>query len=109
MTNDVLVIVTGILTLIVLALVGANTRAGHQQKKKSFTDMVIATLRNLSNKTRRFFGRHRWLGDYEKSLNRRAQVEQELLDIANGKAPMPSREACREMALKLGVPEKWRD
>lgn len=57
---------------------------------------------------RRFLLRHRWLRDYEKSLNRRAQVEQELFDVANGKRPLPDRDKCRELALRLGVPDDWK-
>jgi ABC-type dipeptide/oligopeptide/nickel transport system ATPase subunit len=57
---------------------------------------------------RRFFLRQRWMRDYEKSLNRRAQVEQALFDVANGKEELPSREQCREWAMKLGVPEEWK-
>ena len=46
--------------------------------------------------------------DYEKSLNQRASVENELIQMAGGKAPLPDAQKCREMAAKLGVPEKWR-
>ena len=57
---------------------------------------------------RRFLLRHRWQHDYEQSLNRRVQVEQELFDVANGKRPLPDREKCRELGLRLGVPEEWK-
>lgn len=48
-----------------------------------------------------------WMREYEKSLNERAKVEQELFDCANGKAPLPSKEQCRQWALRLGVPSEW--
>lgn len=37
-------------------------------------------------------------------LNRRAEVEQELFDAANGKRPMPDAAQLRTWALRLGVP-----
>lgn len=41
------------------------------------------------------------------ALNRRAEVEQTLLDIARGKRQLPDAEACRALALRLGVPEEF--
>lgn len=41
-------------------------------------------------------------------LNRRVEVEQELLDCARGKLPPPTPEKLRQWALRLGVPEDWR-
>lgn len=41
-------------------------------------------------------------------LNRRAEVESYLFDCANEKRPLPDKEQCRLLALKLGVPSKWR-
>ncbi len=35
----------------------------------------------------------------------RVPVEEELLRMAAGKLPLPDRDKCRELALKLGVPE----
>lgn len=58
---------------------------------------------------RRALLRHRWQRAYELSLNERARVEQELLDAANGKAPLPGREQCRQWAVRLGVPQEWRE
>jgi hypothetical protein len=55
---------------------------------------AIWCLRNLRN------------GYYE--LNRRAKVEQELWDAANGKAPLPDQEKCRDLAVRLGVPDEFR-
>lgn len=40
-------------------------------------------------------------------LNRRAAVEQELLDVANGKKDLPDRAQCRAWAMRLGVPTDW--
>lgn len=41
-----------------------------------------------------------WVADF---LNRRVTAEQELLDIAGERKYLPTRERCRELALKLGV------
>lgn len=49
-----------------------------------------------------------WMRAYEKSLNERAKVEQELIDCANGKRPLPAEGQCREWARRLGVPAEWR-
>ena len=38
-------------------------------------------------------------------LNRRVEVERELWLVFYGKRPVPTREECREWALKLGVPD----
>jgi hypothetical protein len=46
---------------------------------------------------------------YEISLNRRAEVEQELWDCSRGKKPLPDAKQCKEWALRLGVPDEWRD
>ena len=37
-------------------------------------------------------------------INRRVEVEQELLNIAAGKVALPDATRCRELAMKLGVP-----
>lgn len=57
---------------------------------------------------RRFLMRWRWMRDYEISLNRRAAVEQELWDCANGKRLLPDKQQCEDWARRLGVPDKWR-
>lgn len=46
---------------------------------------------------------------WAKELNRRAVVEQTLWDIANGKRDVPTREECREWAVKLGVAPELMD
>jgi hypothetical protein len=48
----------------------------------------------------------RWwiLRNHGKSLNRRAVVEQFLWDCFHGKRPLPDKEACKHLALHLGVP-----
>lgn len=37
-------------------------------------------------------------------LRRHVRVEQQLLDIANEKSPLPDRQTCRDIAMALGVP-----
>lgn len=39
-------------------------------------------------------------------LNRRATIEQELLDMASGKKSMPSADELRDLALRLGTPHR---
>lgn len=46
-----------------------------------------------------------WVGAF---LNRRTTVENMLFEMAAGKRPLPTAEECREMALKLGVPDELR-
>ena len=41
-----------------------------------------------------------------KALNRRAAVEQILLNVANGKRDMLTKDECRELAHKLGIPDE---
>ena len=48
-----------------------------------------------------------WMSEYEKSLNRRSVVEGYLFRVASGSEPLPDRDKCRELAIKLGVPESW--
>lgn len=57
---------------------------------------------------RRFIYRQRFLHDFERSLARRAKVEDELLRMSRGALPLPDAAKCREMAQRLGVPEGWR-
>ena len=59
-------------------------------------------------KIRRFFMRWAWMRAYEKSLNERAAVEQEMRDFARGSPVPPSREELMEWARRLGVPARWR-
>jgi len=40
-------------------------------------------------------------------LNRRVEIENKLLSIASGKSPIPTRDECRVLALKLGTPKKF--
>jgi hypothetical protein len=42
-------------------------------------------------------------------LNRRVVVEQRLLDAYHGKAPLPTREECLDLAKTLGVPDEHRN
>jgi hypothetical protein len=50
--------------------------------------------------------RMRWylIRHHGDSLNRRVEVEDKLLKMAAGKLPLPTRDQCRKMALRLGVP-----
>jgi len=57
---------------------------------------------------KRIVMRWRWMRDYEISLNRRAEVEQELWDCARGRRALPDAEQCKQWALRLGVPDEWR-
>lgn len=49
-----------------------------------------------------------FLLEYQKSLNERAKVEEELYRAARGADPFPDAKKLREWAVRLGVPEKWR-
>ena len=52
----------------------------------------------------------RILANHSEELNRRVDIENELLLISQGKLPLPSREDCKIMALKLGTPKQyWKD
>lgn len=62
----------------------------------------------MINKIRRFFLRHRWQKHYEQSLGERARVEHILFDVANGKRDMLTRDECRTLGMRLGVPKEWR-
>lgn len=44
-----------------------------------------------------------WMRHYELSLNRRAEVEQVLFNVANGKQEALTPDECRALALKLGM------
>jgi len=48
-----------------------------------------------------------WMRSYETSLNRRAAVEEVLFNVANGKRGPLTRDECRDLALKLGVPDDF--
>ena len=51
--------------------------------------------------------RMRWylIRHHGKSLQRRVAVERYLWDAVAGAKPLPDKEKCRELAIKLGVPE----
>jgi hypothetical protein len=53
--------------------------------------------------------RARWwiIRHHGDSINRRAVVEKYLFDACKGTEPLPDKEKCRELALKLGVPTNW--
>jgi len=44
--------------------------------------------------------------DYAEELNRRVEVEAELLAVAKSKSPLPTREQCLKWALRLGCPDR---
>lgn len=46
--------------------------------------------------------------DRSADFARRVPVEQRLFDAANGKSPLPTTDECRELAMKLGVPDEYR-
>ena len=51
----------------------------------------------------------KWQREYELSLNRRVQVENYLLKAFGGDEELTDKDKCKELALKLGVPDSWRD
>lgn len=56
-----------------------------------------------------FKQRLRLILNHSQELNRRVEIENQLLRMANGKEPLPSKSECKIMALKLGTPKKyWR-
>ena len=56
----------------------------------------------------RIKARWRLLRNHGAELNRRVDVENFLLRAAQGKEPLPDRETCRWLALRLGTPkEAW--
>lgn len=46
--------------------------------------------------------------DYAARLNRSVEVENVLMACAGGKREMLSKEECRQLACKLGVPDEFR-
>lgn len=45
--------------------------------------------------------------DIDDLLKRRVAVEQYLFDCVDGKRPLPDKETCRLIALKLGTPSEY--
>lgn len=41
------------------------------------------------------------------NIERRAEIEQHLLNVATGKAPMLTQQDCRVLALRLGTPKAY--
>ena len=71
----------------------------------------MAEFRALSRWTwllYRLRARSRCWKHYDTDLNRRAAVEIRLWDTVSGKKPPPDAEECRQLALKLGVPDAYR-
>ena len=50
-----------------------------------------------------------WMRAASASLNRRAEVEQELFDCTNGSRPLPDAAQCRAWAHRLGNPARIHD
>lgn len=42
-------------------------------------------------------------------FSRSATIEEQLMGIGVGKRDLPTREECREWAIKLGVPDEFRE
>lgn len=42
-------------------------------------------------------------------INRRAEIEDLMMQCARGVRPMPTRDELRQWALKLGTPDDWRN
>lgn len=72
---------------------------------QSFKEGFLQAWRDYFAPLRWIYRRWYFVRHSGEILNRRAEVEQELLDVANGKKPLLSRNRCRKLALKLGVPE----
>lgn len=62
---------------------------------------MLIFLNELGKKFIRKWYALKSLRSHVTSLNRRAAVEQVLLDVANGKREPLSREECRKLAFKL--------
>lgn len=55
--------------------------------------------------------KYRWLfiRDHGAELNRRVEIENQLAQMGAGNKPLPDKDQCRILALKLGTPKKyWR-
>lgn len=55
----------------------------------------------------RLQARWRIVVNHGDELNRRVTVENVLLNVASGKRPMLTKEECRQLAYKLGIPTKY--
>ncbi|MCP1675495.1 hypothetical protein J2T57_002645 [Natronocella acetinitrilica] len=66
--------------------------------------MITSSHRKLQ----RLHARWRVWRNVGEDLNRRASVEAQLFSMASGKSPLPDADKCRELALKLGVPDAYR-
>jgi len=47
--------------------------------------------------------------DFPAELNRRAAVEQEMFNCINGKRMMPDKDVLKDWALRLGIPDEYRN
>lgn len=62
----------------------------------------------MIRKIRQFIARIRIFHNYAKDLNKRAEVESVLWSVAAGKREALTKDECRQLALKLGVPDSYR-
>lgn len=65
--------------------------------------MAEVQVRSLFHRLR---ARWRIIRNHGDELNRRAEVEQALLNVARGKRPPLTADECRTLADKLGIPSK---
>ena len=56
---------------------------------------------NIKRKVIQYMYAARTFNNAAKALNRRSEVESVLLDVANGKRELLTREECRALAFKL--------
>lgn len=55
----------------------------------------------------RLFYRWRMWRNSADELNRRVEVENVLLNVASGKRPMLTKDECKKLAYKLGIPTRY--
>jgi hypothetical protein len=64
---------------------------------------------NLRRRIRRLVYLWKIFRDTGSELNRRVDVENRLWAAYSGKKPLPDREECKRLALKLGIPDWYKD
>ena len=62
----------------------------------------------MLDRLRRFKALCRMWKNYGADMNRRVTVENRLWAAAAGSKPPPTADECRELAIKLGVPDEYR-
>lgn len=76
-----------------LAIVAANELI----KANEELDRLRQQVKNLTSDT----------NNTAKMLNRRVDIETHLLQVYQGTMPIPSRQDCKVLALRLGTPEQY--